>query len=232
LVVVICVIAGAAYMGYRVVNDIIAFVCTDCTYQNNGGSVIRGSGNVTTEARPVGPFTSINLASSGKVVVERTGAVSLSLTADDNLLPLFISEVKGDTLYLSVAKGKSIQGKIPIYRVTVADFHGIRIEGSGDVTATRLDGDALTVAIAGAGDVRVAGRADDLTFSISGSGSLDAAQLQAKRAKVAIAGSGNATVNASDTLDARISGSGDVTYIGAPQVTSHVAGSGSIKRKQ
>jgi hypothetical protein len=232
LLVVICAVGGAAYVGYRFVKNVIASGCSDCVYENNGGAVIRGSGNVTTETRTVGKFTSIDLASSGNVVINRTGADSLSVTGDDNLLSFYTSEVKDGTLYLSFAKGKSFQGKIPIYRVTVADLRDIHVRGSGDLDASNLDGDALSVIVSGSGDVRLAGRADDLTLSISGSGSVDAAELKAQRAKVGVSGSGDATVNASDTLDARVSGSGSLRYLGAPKLTSDVTGSGSIEHKR
>src|SRR5262245_36154117 len=69
---------------------------------------VKGSGVVATEVRPVEPFTAISLLGPGHVVIERTGTESVTVMADDNLLPLIKSEVRGGTLFLSVADGKSV----------------------------------------------------------------------------------------------------------------------------
>jgi hypothetical protein len=191
---------------------------------------IKGSGVVKTESRPVEKFTAIEL-DVGRLTVEQTGTESLTITADDNLLALFTSAVKGGTLYLSVAKGKSYSGTGPVFAVTTAALRSLAVNGSGGIQASKLDGDTLSVSIAGSGSARLAGRAIELKLSISGSGSIDAAQLEAKRAKADISGSGLLTVNASDALDADVSGSGTIWYIGSPKLKSDVSGSGSIRRK-
>jgi hypothetical protein len=230
--VLVCIVGGGAYVGYRTVEHMIATGCVDCVQQNDGGPMIRGSGNITTETRPVGTFAAIDVAIPGNVVIERTGSDSVSVSGDDNLLPLYTSEVKDGTLYLSLAKGKSFQGKMPVFRVTVADLRDVRVAGSGDVDASKLDGETLSVSVSGSSDVRLAGRADTLALSVAGSGSVNAAALQAKTAKVVVSGSGAATVDATDALDVRISGSGDVRYLGAPAITSNITGSGSLKHQQ
>src|SRR5262245_25822303 len=63
--------------------------CTgDCLSVNNGGPVVKGSGTAKTENRTVAPFTAIRLEFGGRAEIERTGAASLAVTADDNLLGL------------------------------------------------------------------------------------------------------------------------------------------------
>jgi hypothetical protein len=235
LAIVACVVVGAVYVGhseYRAIKDAMASGCaTNCLQVNNGGPMIKGSGNVKTESRTVAPFTAIRLESPADVIIDRTGTQTLSLTADDNLLAFFTSDVKDGTLYLGVAKDKSFQAKLPVFRVTVAGLRGIEIRGSGDVKADHLDGPALSVAIAGSGDAKLAGRVDDFALSIKGSGDVDAGTLAAKRARVVMSGSGDATVNASDTLDVQMSGSGDLHYLGSPKLTKDIHGSGSIGPK-
>jgi Putative auto-transporter adhesin, head GIN domain len=204
---------------------------SDCVSVNGDGPTINGSGTLKTEVRPVDKFTTIRLSGVGGNVIERTGAESLTVTADDNLVDLFTSEVRDGTLYLSVAKGKSLSGKQPIYKISVGDLRELDVRGSGTVDATKLEGDTLSIAISGSGTANVAGRTDDLTVAISGSGSFNGAELKAKRAKVVVSGSGELTVSASDELDAKVSGSGSIRYIGSPKLTSNVSGSGSIRKK-
>jgi hypothetical protein len=227
--VLVCVLGAAGYAGYRFLTFLAN--CNGCAYEYNGGTVVKGSGHLVTEPRPVTGFSAIHVAGSGTVVVDRTGTENLTITADDNLLPLFTTEVKDGVLNLGVAKDKSFQGKAPVYRITVASLRDIEIAGAGDVTANDLAGDSLLVKIAGSGDVKLAGQMNTLTISVAGSGDVDAAALKAKGATISVAGSGDVTVNASDTLDARVSGSGDVRYLGSPKLATKVSGSGSVKPK-
>jgi hypothetical protein len=214
---------------------------SDCVSVNDGGPVIKGSGTAKTESRTVAPFTAIRMEIGGRAEIERTpgsspGAAAnlagnLAVTADDNLLGLLTAEVKDGTLILGAEKGKSFAGKMPVYKITVADLRSLALQGSGEADAGKLDGNALAVAIAGSGAAKLAGRADELTIAVSGSGTCNAAALTAKRATVSVSGSGEVTVNASEALDAKVSGSGSVHYLGAPKLTQAVSGSGTITQK-
>jgi hypothetical protein len=206
-------------------------MCTSDCVSAGDGPMIKGSGTLKTEARPVDKFTAIRLSVGGDLMIERSGTESLMVTADDNLVSLFTSEVKNGTLELSVAKGKSLSGKRPVYKITIGDLREVDVRGSGTIHATKLDGDALSISISGAASGNVSGRADELTITIRGAGSFDAAELKAKRAKVVVSGAGNVTVNASDELDANVSGVGTIWYIGSPKLISNVSGVGLIKQK-
>src|SRR5579884_278226 len=225
------VLAAPLFLSGFCVGAAHAACVSDCIQQNSGGPVIHGSGTMKTEQRNVGNFTAIRAEGSFELVIERTGTSGVSVTGDDNLLPFFTSAVEDGTLVLSSAQGKSFEGKIPTYHVTVADLRGIETRGAGTVTATKLDGDALTVSLAGAGKMQLGGRVTDLGITISGAGNLDAAQLQAKNVKIKISGAAQAVVSASDTLDADVSGAASVRYLGSPKLTSHDSGAGSLKQK-
>jgi putative autotransporter adhesin-like protein len=191
---------------------------------------IKGSGVSKTEERQVGKFTSIALSGIGHLEIQRTGTESLMVTADDNLISYFTSEVRNGTLHLSVAPGKNISGSVK-YQLTVSDLRSIGMSGAGTINAIGLDGDALSISTSGVGSGRLAGRADMLTISMSGAGSLDAGALIAKRAKVELSGASRLTVSVSDELDASVSGAGNVVYIGSPKVRSSVSGAGSVTQK-
>jgi hypothetical protein len=204
---------------------------SSCMTQNNGGAMTHGSGVQKTETRPVGRFTAVRVASSATVLIEQTGNDCLTVTGDDNLVSFFTSEVRDGTLNLDYTKGRSFEGRIPVYRITMGDLRAVEVAGSGDIEATNLKGDALKVSVAGSGDARLAGEVNDLAVTLSGSGDVDAAKLTAKRVTAEISGSGDLTVSASDALDAKIRGSGNIVYIGSPKITSSVTGSGTIKAK-
>jgi hypothetical protein len=209
-------------------------VLAACNWPDSfGGPTIKGSGNLKTENRTVEKFTAISVSGAASLEIEQTGQESLELTADDNLLPLFTSDVREGTLFLGVADGKRVSwtGKEPHFKVTVTELRKLKVSGAASVKATKLDSDSLSISISGAGSGSIAGRSNNLSISISGAGSLDAVDLQAKRATVIVSGAGDVTVNANDALDARVSGAGTIWYVGSPNLQSRVSGAGSIKQK-
>ena len=197
---------------------------------------IVGSGRLVAETRDVTPFTGISLSISGHVEVTQGDKEGLTVTADDNVLPLIETVVERNRLVIrwKDRKGNStltINGG-PRIAVSVRNLESIAIGGSGELRAAALKTGNLqvsiggsgnvqiaaltatdvSVSIGGSGDLSVAGRTDSLSASIAGSGEVKASRLEAGRVKVSIAGSG------------------DVKYYGDPAVSRSVVGSGSIKR--
>lgn len=190
---------------------------------------VRGSGNVTVESREVSGFDEIAVLGSGEIAVDVTGTESLTIEAEDNILPLLTTEVTGGRLELSTES--SISPTRPIkYTITAASLNAISISGSGNVTANGLEATDFDLTIAGSGELTPAGTADDLSVVISGSGRYDGEDLVATAANVIVSGSGNVLVNATERLDVDISGSGNVSYMGNPTVTQSVSGSGAVTR--
>ena len=96
--------------------------------------MVNGSGQVETETRPVSGFTGIDLAGSGEVTIEQGDAESLTIEADDNVLPELTSEVSGSMLTLDTKPGTTVRSLNPIrYRVTVKDLTALSLSGSGSV---------------------------------------------------------------------------------------------------
>jgi len=207
--------------------------CGDCMTSGGKGTEIRGSGVMKTEVRQLEPFTSIEITDveSSYLVIEQTGEESLMVTAEENLLEMFTSEVRDGVLYLTFKKGNSFHGKRPTYKVTVKELRHIHVQGGVAIEAKKLESEKLTILVEGAAGGNLSGRVDDLTIDIKGAGVLSAGDLKAKRAKVSVQGAGQVTVNASDELDAEMAGAGIIWYIGAPKLKSTVEGLGWIKRK-
>jgi hypothetical protein len=194
---------------------------------------ISGSGTIAEERRNVSGFSNISLSGAGRLLIEQTGAESLTIAADDNLLPHIKSEVHGSTLELGnkdftrpVQPSKDIT-----YKLTVKNIRRVDVSGSGSVDANGLQTERLDIAISGSGKVTASGNADDLEIRISGSGDYLGEGLKSKRADVDISGSGRAVIAVSEKLDADVSGSGSIQYIGEPRVQQHVSGSGSVRRR-
>jgi hypothetical protein len=54
-------------------------------------SIVHGSGNLQTETRTVRGFNEVELRDEGTLVIEQGAAESLTIAAEDNILPLLTS---------------------------------------------------------------------------------------------------------------------------------------------
>ncbi len=191
-------------------------------------NAIHGSGNIKTESRSVGSFSKIDLTGSPDVEVVVGSDTSLTVTTDDNILPVIETTVDGDTLNIGSKQSYSTSHGVNV-KITVPALNGVSISGSGDIHVAGLKAGDMHVNVTGSGDVTLKGDADRLRAQITGSGDVHAADLSAKDVHVTVTGSGDATVRASEQLDATVTGSGDVRYYGnPPQVRKNITGSGDI----
>lgn len=218
---------------------------------------VTGSGQMVTESRSVAGFEGVALETSFTVRVRQSGREGLTLTADDNLLPLIESVVESrggrPTLVLRWKRHTSIRHDSDIVAtVDAITVKGLATSGSGTVEAESVQGETLSLAVAGSGDIRVrrvevaslqasvagsgdivaAGSAATLKLSIAGSGDVDTSGVEAEEVKVSIAGSGDAKVTANTALSVSIAGSGDVRYGGRVNaVKTSIVGSGDVTRR-
>jgi hypothetical protein len=194
---------------------------------------VRGSGVMASETRSVSGFSEVALSGTGDVRIAQTGQESLTIEAEDNLLPLLETFVEDGRLTLRTRPGVNIRPTRTIrYRITVARLDAASISGSGSVRAEGVDSERLASSISGSGSVTLAGRARAIDLSISGSGYYDAERLEAKTARVSISGSGSGLVNVSEELDVAISGSGSVEVLGKPSVDQRISGSGRVSMRR
>ncbi|HVN55477.1 MAG TPA: head GIN domain-containing protein [Anaerolineaceae bacterium] len=216
------------------------------------GQVIRGSGKVVQESPAVSGISSVQLEGIGDVVITQGETESLTVEAEDNILPMLDTHMDGSKLVIGIKRAYmavSINPTRPIrYNLTVKNLNAIdlsgsgnfssgslksgslevKISGSGNVDLSKVSADQVTAEISGSGSITLAGEAKNQQISIPGSGQFKGRDLKGSTATVRISGSGSATVNAAETVDAQISGSGNVAYLGSPKVSSNVSGSGSV----
>ncbi|MEO0332345.1 MAG: head GIN domain-containing protein [Bacteroidota bacterium] len=211
------------------------------------GPSVRGSGNVITEGRILDSFSRIEVEGAANIFISQGSDQTIEIEADDNIVPIITTKVRGDELEISSSQGYRSNNPVNVY-VTIPEIEGIRIDGSGDVFGeTSLGGNELELEIEGSGDMdlevfytqlsvessgsgdfQMFGEVDDQNIRISGSGNYQARDLDSKNCDIRITGSGDAAVAASEFLKAEIRGSGNIRYYGSPEVDSSVSGSGNI----
>jgi hypothetical protein len=190
-----------------------------------------GPAKVASESRNVSGFDEVELRGVGNLSIEQTGGESLTVEAEEDVLPKLTSEVANDRLIIGPEPGTTVRTAEPInYTLTVEDLNALEVSGSGDVEAEGIDTDRLAVTVGGAGNVEIGGEADEQEISISGSGAYRAEDLESREAKVSVAGAGSAIVNASEKLDVTVSGAGSVEYVGDPTVEQDVSEAGRVSK--
>jgi hypothetical protein len=211
---------------------------------------VAGSGKAATEDRQVGPVTDVTLSGIGNLTIRQGDSPSLSVTADDNLLPFIETETSGKKLTIGTKSGFNLKPSKPItITLTVPKLERLSVSGAGNAAADKLSGENLTVKLSGAGNATLrevtcktlsislsgagnavlTGTAEKATATISGAGEIDASGFKVASAEVKVSGAGNAAVWATEELKAKVSGAGDVTYKGDPKVDKKVSGAGSVK---
>jgi Putative auto-transporter adhesin, head GIN domain len=199
---------------------------------NLGSSGVKGSGIVKTESRSVTGFSSIDFKSEGKVMVQQTGKESLTIIAEDNLLPLLETRVANHILYLGTVNNVDINPTKPIeFVMEVKSLESFNMTGVGSIEAKGIQGKQLTIALTGVGNMTIEGSADSLDLRLDGIGSYHGDRFQTKQATVHSDGVGGAVLNVSDQLDVSVSGVGSVEYIGSPKVQKSGRGIGGIKQR-
>lgn len=212
-------------------------------------NTVRGSGNVETEKRSVNGFNGINLSGSGEVILTQAETESLTIEADDNLLPLLETNVRNGTLYIGSTANTSIMPTKPIiFRVSGPNIDKLAVSGSGEIVAEtvtaddleldingsgtiaidQLVADLVTADVSGSGSVVLAGSVDEQRIDINGSGEYKAGKLESKTAVVDMNSSGETVLWVNENLDADVSGSGQVNYYGTPTLNEEINGSGSV----
>ncbi len=195
------------------------------------GAETNEAANVTKESRNVSGFEEVELRGVGNLSIEQTGSESLSVEAEEDILPKLASKVVNNRLIIASKPNTAIHTTRQInYSLTVKDLSALKVSGSANVEADGIDTDWLAVTLSGTGDVKIGGKADIQEINILGSGNYRAEDLESKVTRIDVKGTGAAVVNVSEELDAEISGIGSVEYIGDPNVKQDVNGLGRISK--
>lgn len=213
---------------------------------------IQGSGKIIKQTVDVSNFDSVSLEGTGNVYVEQGKTESLTIEADDNILPLLDTRVRGSELVLGIKPGQNINPSKPIvYRLTVKDLNAVSLKGSGNFDVEPAQSKDMKVSLFGSGDIKMKGlNADTLSINLSGSGTITIGDIatttidtnifgsgdvkldgQSDSQMIAVTGSGNYLAGDLETTsaDVTIPGSSEVTVWAKETLKAHMSGSGNVK---
>ena len=216
------------------------------------GERISGSGNIITENRQVSNFDRVELEIQANLEIQQGQTDSLTVSGDDNILPLLVTNVSGGKLTirfkpavnvhatrpiqinLTVKNLKELQnsssGKVTVRPLTTDDLH-LKLSSSGNIEIEESQVNKITAELTSSGDMLIKGNANQLDLLVTSSGSFQAGDLCIQKAKVRLTSSGDVTVWVEEDLNVNISSSGNVAYYGNPVTYSSLTSSGRLIAK-
>ncbi len=222
---------------------LIVVLASGCIWQN-----LQGSGKIINQSRDVSGFNQISVDGSSTLIITQGDKESLTVEADDNLMPYIKTNVSNNTL--KIYNNPILPTKTIKYYLTVKDINSInylgsgnirsnnlkvnslkiKVDGSGNANLTNLSADTLKILITGAGNIISSGNANNQDIYTSGAGNYIGNNLTSKTATITMYGTGKAIIKVSTTLNAKINGVGQISYIGDPKLTQLITGPGTIKQ--
>jgi Putative auto-transporter adhesin, head GIN domain len=202
-------------------------------------------------AFPATGFDRVAASGSEDVTIVTGRAAGVVARGPADRLDRLDIRVEGGTLKIGHKRGDWSWGRGEPVRITVTlpALHGVRLSGSGNLTADRGSGPAFAASVSGSGDLSVAqidaasvaldlsgsgdltatGRCRAATVALAGSGDMHLGGLACETATVSLAGSGDIDARVSRTATVNIAGSGDVVITGGARCTTRKAGSGEVR---
>jgi hypothetical protein len=213
---------------------------------------VTGSGKLVTQEYDLSGFDTINAGSNFKLNVRPGHKFAVSVTADDNVMPILNVGKSGSELRLNVKPGSYGFNNVTMKAdITLPELKEVTLDGNavahldpftapslafhlksngmadGSVTAGKL-----LVEGGGNAQARLSGTADILTVKGAGNAIFNLGGLSAKDALVDINSNAMATVNATEKLDYSAVGNAGLTYTGGAKLGEQKTGGNASARSK
>ncbi|MCJ7710599.1 MAG: DUF2807 domain-containing protein, partial [Chloroflexi bacterium] len=127
---------------------------------------VQGEGEVTSEDRTTTAFSHVSVGAGMHVIVRSGAETSVTLAAQENLLPLITTDVQGDQLVVEVA-APGISSTEPItLTVHLPELASIALSAGASGTV-EVVGRALTVDVSAGAVIKAIGEVDALKLTAS-----------------------------------------------------------------
>jgi hypothetical protein len=209
---------------------------------------VQGSGRIAHEARDLAAFDTVLIDVTADVRLRKGTVTACTLVADDNLLPIIVTESEHGTLRIASEKSFSTRSGIQV-ELTTPQLQRLVVNGNGEVAVQGMDATSLAaesngtgaliiedaaierldLGVHGSGSVTGSGYTGQLDVQLTGAANIELAELRTQHARVRLEGSGNIAVHATHSFSAVLSGSGLIEVGGNPKTReSNITGAGAI----
>ena len=214
------------------------------------GERVHGNGNIKSETRPAGHFSSVDVSNNINLHIKQDSSWSVRVETDENLLEFIqVSESNGllrvdvrDHYNLDPSRNIDVFVSAPEYKALTAsgaseimsdskivstDPMDIDISGASEINL-EIKAPRLKAGLSGASKATFRGETKDVSFHGSGASEFRCFELMAESSDVDVSGASNADVFASVNLKAEASGASNIRYKGKPSVSSNTSGAGNV----
>jgi len=214
---------------------------------------ITGSGNVTTESRPVTEaFTSVEVSNGLDLVLEQSDKACISVEADDNLQQHIKTTISNGVLIVKCdynsyrnVSSKKITVQIPnleslqassgtsVSSTNALTGKSLMVHSSSGATiAIKVETEKATCEASSGSQITVEGKAIALEAASSSGSGIDAQRLLSNDIKASASSGSHIEVHPLASLNAEASSGGIVNYNNEPKHVSAHASSGGVIGKQ
>lgn len=154
-----------------------------------------------------------------------------TLSIESKLKHITSNEIK---LFITFDKIESmeIEGGVNLNTTGYLIFEDFKIDVEGGANINmELTANQLSAKAEGGVNMDLKGRVNYFKIATEGASNIDADHLKAERVKCSVTGVGNASVYATEQLDAYLEGLGKIGYRGNPKINKQVNGIGVIYKK-
>lgn len=237
------------YTWPTIVIGILAALWASC----GGGETerIAPSGDIETRVEDASGFTRVSASVSFQIELSQAEEFSITVSADNNLMPLVEVEERGGTLHLGLKDPVNIQGNATLRAViTLPTFEGLDLSGATRATLSgfrepagveilasgassvsgELSAGSVTVDLSGASTVSLEGFAFTGDLQASGASRLELIDFELTTASVDVSGASSAEVTVRGEITAaKASGASRILYRGDPTIKGlDVSGASSV----
>ncbi|MDB5135677.1 MAG: hypothetical protein JWP37_2280 [Mucilaginibacter sp.] len=211
---------------------------------------VKGSGHQVTETRKGGDFVKIEISGGFKVNLKQDSSLSMTITADDNLMKYIKSSVDGGRLHVYTKKNLCGSGEIVI-NIGVKNLEEIKASGAVDINSdgklntkdlslqlngaskVNMDLNAANVTTEGNGasEITLKGQATSHRVELAGSGKIYALDFVVGSYDIQTTGASHCEINVLKDLNVNTTGAAEIQYRGNPSsVNSHKTGAATITK--
>lgn len=180
---------------------------------------VDGNGKIKKEPRELPPFSGITVDGAFDVRVTCGKKQLVEVTADSNLLPLITTAVKDKNLNIDTSRSICTKSDL-LVTISLPDMEQAVLGGAADMTITGVSNRKFTLQSDGAGDIGITGKTGLFKAAVKGSTDLKAQQFIADSIQIRIEDAGEATVHATQKLEASATGAATITYYGNPKAVT------------
>jgi hypothetical protein len=230
---------------FTLLGILLASLLSSCTT-----GIKKGQSEYIEKNYPVNEFTRVKFEGAYDVKLIQGEKTSLVMTTTEQLHDKVKIRVDNDVLYVKSKINNLGTDEIKL-TITVNKLEDIKIEGGVFLTSVgflevkdlnltvegsayinlKLNAEQLRAKASGGVNMEFEGKADRFYAISEGAGNIDADHLESKIVECRVSGVGNASVYATEKLDATVEGLGKIGYRGDPVLNKQVNGIGMVYRK-